>query len=223
MGSGGYRLLEVLRRSSKAGVEADPANETALPPRPTLWRRLFHVGSGSSIPILAIFTSVEVMVVLMAVLSGLAIVVETARLRLPGLNQRLVRWLSPLLKASERQAITGATYMALASLVAFLAFDKPVAITALLFVSLGDPAAALVGSRVGGPRLGGKSPVGTLAFVLVGLSTAAVLMAVDEVEHHWSIGVGAAIAALVELAPLRLDDNLTVPLISGAAMTIMLG
>lgn len=162
------------------------------------------------------------MVILTAVLSGMAIIGEVARLRLPWLNQWAIRCLSPLLKTTERHAVTGATYMVLASLVAFLVFDKSVAIAALLFISLGDPVAALVGSRVAGPRLGGKSPLGSLAFVIVGLASASVLMAVDILEYHWAIAVGAAIAALAELVPLPIDDNLTVPLISGAAITLLL-
>ena len=162
------------------------------------------------------------MVALTAALSGLAIAGEVARLRLPPVNRWVIRWLSPLLKTSERQAVTGATWMVVASLIAFLAFDKQVAITALLFISLGDPVAALVGGRVPGPRIAGKSPFGTLAFLIVGLSTASVLMAVDVLQHHWSIGIGAAVAALVELAPLPVDDNLTVPLLSGAGITLLL-
>ena len=148
--------------------------------------------------------------------------VESARLRFPRFNQRAISWVSPLLKTSERTGVTGATWLVLASLVAFLVFDKPVAIAALLFISLGDPAAALVGSGVRGPRIGGKSPFGTLAFLIVGLAASSVLMATDVLEHHRSVGVGAAVAALVELAPLRIDDNLTVPLISGASITLLM-
>lgn len=158
----------------------------------------------------------------MAALSGLAIAGEFVRFRLPRVNLWVIRWLSPLMKTSERHAVTGATCLVVASLIAFLAFDKPVAIAALMFVSLGDPVAALVGSRMPGPRLAGKSPFGTLAFLVVGLATASVLMAVDVVEHHWAVGVGAGVAAVVELVPLRIDDNLTVPLISGAAVTLLM-
>ena len=162
------------------------------------------------------------MVALTATLSGLAIVGEAARLRIPRLNQWAIRWLSPLLKPSERHAVTGATYLLLASLASFLIFDKSVAIAALLFISLGDPVAALVGSRMLGPRIAGKSPLGSLAFLIAGLSAASVLMATDVIQHHWSVGVGAGVAALAELAPLRIDDNLTAPLISGAAITLLM-
>ena len=161
------------------------------------------------------------MVGLLAALCGLALLVETARLRLPGLNHLLVRWLRPLLKETENRRITGATYIAFSALVAFLVFDKPVAIAALFFLSLGDPVASLVGSRVGGFRIFGKSPWGTLAFVIVALAIAGVLSAADVASPYWGLAAGAGVAASVELAPALLDDNLTVPLISGAAMTLI--
>ena len=188
---------------------------------PPQWRRLFHIGACSAIPFLAIFSSDTVMIVLMAVLSGVALSVETARLALPSLNRRLVPWLKPLLKETEGRRITGATYIALSALAAFLLFDKPIAIAALFFLSLGDPAAALVGTRMGGVRVFGKSPLGTLAFMMVSLGVAGVLSAGGVVPLHWGLAAGAGVAALVELTPLVLDDNVTIPLISGAAMRFM--
>ena len=189
---------------------------------PPIWRRLFHLGACSAVALTGIFLSAGVMVALMAALSGIAVVVEAARFSLPRINHLLVGWLKPLLKASEDRRVTGATYIAISSLVAFLLFDKPIAITALFFLSLGDPVAALVGSRVGGVRVFGKSPWGTMAFVIVALGAAAVLSAAEVVDFHWALAAGAIVAALIELAPLMIDDNLTIPLISGAAMTLLL-
>ncbi len=188
---------------------------------PPVWRRLFHIGACSAIPLLGIFFNPTVMVALLATLSGLALLVEVSRLRVPGLNQVLVRWLRPILKETEDRRITGATYIAVSALVAFLVFDKPVAIVALFFLSLGDPVAALVGSRIGGVRFLGKSPVGTLAFLAVGVAVASLVSVAGVVPFHWALAAGAAVAAIVELAPSILDDNLTIPLVSGAAMTWM--
>lgn len=179
------------------------------------------MGACSTIPLLGIHLSANAMVALMAALSGLALVMETARLVHPRLNRVLVRWLTPLLKDRESRNVTGATYIALSALVAFLIFDKPIAITALFFLAVGDPVAALVGSKIGGMRLRGKSPYGTLAFLTVSLAIAGVLAGTEVVSFHWGLVIGAAVAALVELAPSALDDNLTIPLISGAAMTFM--
>ena len=195
------------------GLHVRPAS---APPK---WRRLFHIGACGAIPLLGIFVGSGVMVTLLATMSGLALLVELARLRLSGLNLILVAWLKPLLKDTEDRRITGATYIALAALACFLVFDKPIAIAALFFLALGDPVAALVGSRMGGFRVFGKSPLGTLAFMAVVIGVAGILSAVNVVPFHWGLVAGATIAALVELAPSFLDDNLTIPLISGAAMT----
>ena len=195
------------------GLHVRPAS---APPK---WRRLFHIGACGAIPLLGIFVGSGVMVTLLATMSGLALLVELARLLLSGLNSILVAWLKPLLKDTEDRRITGATYIALAALACFLVFDKPIAIAALFFLALGDPVAALVGSRMGGFRVFGKSPLGTLAFMAVAIGVAGILSAVNVVPFHWGLVAGATIAALVELAPSFLDDNLTIPLISGAAMT----
>ncbi len=190
---------------------------------PTIWRRLFHMAAGSTIPFAAIFLSSDTMIVATAALAGAALLVEAFRLRQPGVNSFLVSRFGLLLKEGERRKVTAATYFALAALVVFLLFDQPVAIAALLFLSLGDPAAALVGRRAPGIRFFGKSPLGTLAMVLVGLGIAGVLMAAGVADRHWGLYVGAVAAGLAELLPLPLDDNLTIPLVSGGVMALLLG
>jgi dolichol kinase len=190
-------------------------------PAPPVWRRLFHIGAGSSIPLAGIYASDTLMVVILSVLSALAVVVEAARFKLPGLNRVLLSRFRPLLKESESGRVTGATYLVIASLVAFLLFDRSVAVAALFFLTLGDPAAALVGSRARGIRVFGKSPWGTMAFIMVALAISGVLSAGGVISFQWAVVAGAAVAAVVELVPTMLDDNLTVPLIGGAAMTLL--
>ena len=174
---------------------------------------------------IGIFAGSGVMVPLMSVLCGGAVAMEAIRFRLPHLNQRLLKVFRPLLKESEDKRVTGATYVALSALVCFLVFDLEVAVAALFFLALGDPAAALVGSRMRGPVLGwrvfGKSPIGTLAFFGVGAGVTGVLSAVGAIDYHWGFLVGVAVAGLVELVPSVIDDNLTIPLISGAVMTVL--
>ena len=93
---------------------------------------------------------------------------------------------------------------------------RPVAIAVLLFLALGDPVAALVGRRMPGFRVFGKSPIGTLAFVGISMLVMWVLVTAGVAELQWALLAAAVVAGLVELAPIPLDDNLTVPLISGA-------
>ncbi len=145
------------------------------------------------------------------------------RFRMAELNRLFLRWLAPLLKHDEDRKITGASYMLVAAFIAFLTFDRQVAVLALFFLALGDPAAALVGSRMPGPRLLGKSPGGTAAFAGASMLVVLTLSLTGGVDYHWGMLVGGLVAALVELAPLPVDDNLTIPLASGAAMQLLGG
>jgi dolichol kinase len=91
----------------------------------------------------------------------------------------------------------------------------------MFFLSLGDPAAAMVGRRMPGPRIFGKSPLGTAAFVGVGAGAAAVLIVANGIDHHWALWVGAGVAGVVELASIPPDDNLAIPLLAGTVMFVL--
>ena len=92
----------------------------------------------------------------------------------------------------------------------------------LLFVAIGDPAAALVGTHFPGPRFWGKSPSGIVAFIAAALGVWAIVCAAGYGQWSWAIVVAAVVAAVVEFAPTPIDDNLTVPLIGGAVLTAAL-
>ena len=200
---------------SASGFDISIDTQPAPPP---VWRRLFHLTAGSTIPLAGIFAPDLVMVVATAILTAGGLGLDLARLRVERLNRAFLRWLAPLLKSDEGRRVTGATYMAMSALAVFLLFDRTVAVAALLFLSLGDPAAALVGRRMPGPRIFGKSPVGTAAFIAVSWAVVGVLVATGVVDYHWGLMAGAVAAGVVELAPLPVDDNLTVPIAAGAVM-----
>ena len=174
--------------------------------------------AGSTIPVAGIFAPVDFMVAALAVMCGCGLVLDLTRFQIPWINRRFLYWLAPLLKDDERRRFTGATFMIIGALFSFLLFGPQVAVPALLFLSLGDPAAALVGRRLPGPRLRGKSPGGTAAFILVSFAVVAALTGSGAIDYHWGLWIGAVIAGLVEMASLPPDDNLSIPLLAGAAM-----
>jgi dolichol kinase len=53
---------------------------------------------------------------------------------------------------------------------------------------------------------------------VVALLVAATLIGAGVNDYHWGLLVGALIAAVVELVSLPPDDNLSVPLVTGASM-----
>merc|ERR1712008_222762 len=109
--------------------------------------------------------------------------------------------------------------------VAVLCFPRRLCLFAILSASLGDPAAAMTGQLLGGPRLlgpktwagsaGGFMVCGTCAIALLGRTTASAL----SIEAHtWLFGFAGFAAALSELCGGLLpgcDDNLVLPVGSG--------
>ena len=144
--------------------------------QPRIWRRLFHVFAGSSIPVAGILAPEQEFLIALAVVAAGALLLDFSRFGFGPLNRVYMRWMSPLLKSDEDSHITGATYMLIAAVPVFWVFGKDVGVPVMFFLSLGDPAAAMVGRRMPGPRLFGKSPVGTAAFAATGAAVAALLV-----------------------------------------------
>ena len=189
--------------------------------QPRIWRRLFHVVAGSCLPVAGIFAPESEFVIALAVLAVGALLLDLSRFGIAPFNRLYLRLMAPLLKSDEEWHITGATYMLIAAALVFWLFGKEVGVPVMLYLSLGDPAAAIMGRRMPGPRLLGKSPGGTAAFMAVGAAVAGILVAAGVVGHHWGLWAGAAVAAFVELAGIPPDDNLTIPLVAGAVMWAM--
>lgn len=111
---------------------------------------------------------------------------------------------------------TGATYILIAVCLTVALFDRPIAVAALGFIIVGDTFAALIGRRFGRHRFGNKSVEGSIACLVGTLLVAALVPKIPA-----AIGIsGAVVAAVVEALPWKIDDNISVPLISGVFMTL---
>ena len=83
---------------------------------------------------------------------------------------------------------------------------------ASLPIRVGDPFAAVVGERLGRIRLGKKSLEGTVGFTVASLVVGGLVVGGGADIPLAAVFLGAMVGALVELAALPPDDNLTVPL-----------
>ena len=185
-----------------------------------LRRKSIHF-SGLILPLVYyLFTDRPTMLLIVGILTGIALVIELAKELSVRFRTFFSRLFTPLLRQHERKgAITGATYYLISTLLCILFFDKTLAVVCLFFMVLGDMAAALIGKMWGRTKLiGNKSLEGSAACFIVCAATA---IAFREFDPIISI-TGALVATVVELLPLRIDDNLTVPLISGAVMHLII-
>ena len=108
----------------------------------------------------------------------------------------------------------GSTYFLFSSLLVILLFPKPIAIASLLILVLSDTSAALVGRGIGKVSFWGKTLEGSMAFFICSLLIVWIYPNLDRFPGS----LAALGATLVELLPIPLDDNLTIPLVAGAIM-----
>lgn len=114
---------------------------------------------------------------------------------------------------------TGATYILSSSCFTIGLYSKPIAIAALAFIIVGDSFAAIIGRRFGRHRFGRKSVEGSLA-CLVGTFIVAAVSPAFGLETGIAFA-GAVTATVTEALSTRVDDNVSVPLVSGLTMTIL--
>ena len=186
-------------------------------------RRVFHLIGGSLFPILAMVLEWETVFRLLLISSALLVSSDALRLHIIPLNTWVLRLGKVLLRSGEQYRLTGASYLLLGTLSAFVFFEQDIAILAVLFLAFGDPAAAVVGQRLGKGWFYGKSPFGTMGMVAVSLAVIATLHGVGAIEFKWIFVAGALIAALVELLPLPVNDNFTIPMSAGVIMVLLGG
>ena len=121
---------------------------------------------------------------------------------------------------------TGIVLYPISVLVLILLYRHQMYIAAVAWavMALGDGMASVAGEALGGPRLPlnpQKSWSGAAAFVIFGAAGAYVLIrwagpSVSPGRAVWLGLLTALVGAVVESLPIRLDDNATVPLVSGA-------
>lgn len=181
--------------------------------RRELGRKAIHVAT-IAVPLAAWWLPRPVTILVLALAVLLAGVIEVARFRLRWARYHFLARTRSMLRSHERAKPAGATYLAIAYLLAVVLFPKPVAVAAMLYSGAGDAVAALVGKRWGRHRTSwGKSwegaAAGVVANVVAGLAIPGLPIA--------AVVCGAIVAAALEFSPVPVDDNLLVTLGGGVA------
>jgi dolichol kinase len=112
---------------------------------------------------------------------------------------------------------TGATYILTSACCTIALYPKPIAIAALAFIIVGDSFAAIIGRLWGKHRFGRKSYEGSAGCLF---GTLIVAFCVPQLPLAVSIP-GAVIATVVEALSTKIDDNVSVPLLSGLGMVLI--
>lgn len=186
-------------------------------------RKLIHLAS-ALIPLLALVIPRDWMLWMLGACVLLMLVIEWVRRWHMHVRRTFERLLGFMLRRSERRGLTGATWVFTGAFFALALFRLDIAVAALLILSVSDSLAALIGRRFGREQFLGKSLAGSSAFFLSALGLG--LLTLHAPPGH--AFVAALVATVVEALPLRLgpleiNDNLAIPLATGAVLTLLAG
>jgi dolichol kinase len=187
-----------------------------------LGRKLFHLLGGIGLLSLYFIYGRDTVFFLYGALALLVLAFEIARLKVPAWNRFIFTRFGSFIRKNEEHSLTGTVPYILGVALSLYAYSTAVAAAAICFLAFGDVAATTIGERYGRTKIGDKSLEGSAAFVVAALAAGIVLSFFGPAPAPWVLVLGALAAAGVELLPLRVNDNLMIPLLAGAVMEFAL-
>lgn len=124
-----------------------------------------------------------------------------------------------VLREKEVTSFMGSTYFLLSTILTIILFPKGIAILSILFLILSDTVAALTGKLFGKISIFNKTVEGSIGFFL---TSVLIVLAYPDIGFKEGL-LGSICATIIEFLPLRIDDNLTIPLGSAAIMFFAAG
>jgi dolichol kinase len=148
------------------------------------------------------------------------LIAETIRLLYPSVNRLILKIFEGTYREKEKENVSTLIWTLSGTFLTIFLFseNKNVVTLSLLYLSLGDTVAALVGVKFGKIRLGsrGKSLEGSLAFFLI-----AFLCSLFFVKIEYAF-ISAFLGAAIEFLPLPIDDNFVLPIFIAGLLSILI-
>lgn len=192
-----------------------------------LMRKLWHIGMG----VFGIYfyfklgLSQEFTALLGVVLAFIAITVDIIRFGNPMAQKLFTKVLGPFMRRSELETFTGFPFYALGVAVTLVLFREPIAVLSILFLVFADPIASLIGVQFGRDKIfKNKSVQGSLgalfvcAFITLLYGQVYGLVGFRLMIYSVLAGI---IGSLSEICSFKIDDNLTIPILSGLGLTVL--
>ena len=184
-----------------------------------IFRKFIHVLS-AIIPLCHIYVFKEKidMILFLSLMLIFCFFVENSRNN-PQTNKVFKKYLFFMMRNFEKKgSLTGATWVFVGSLLSIIIVPSPFCIIALFFLSFGDTFAAIIGIKYPYFKIGEKTLSGSFACFIACLGVGFIFNQKLDIEI---LIFGALVASVVELISFNINDNVSIPLVSGCAMYIV--
>ena len=181
-------------------------------------RKTIHIFS-AIIPLFHIYVFREKtdMIILLSFMLIFCFFIENSRNN-PVIYKAFKKYLFFMMRNFEKRGeLTGATWVFVGSLFTIIFVPSPFCILALLFLSVGDTFAAIIGIKYPYIKIGKKTLSGSIACFI---SCIVIGLILDQGIDIEVLIFGALIASIVELISFKMNDNVLIPIVSGSSMYI---
>lgn len=208
----------------------DSSIETVLHKRSDLHilRKLWHITTGS-IGLFIFLNSTQSQTfwaIFVLGISLLGFAVDFIRNRVPVFNRIILKLMGPLMRRSERDGMSGLPFYALGISLSLFFYSRDIAIISTMFLVFSDPLSSFFGVLYGKDKiLPNKSLQGAVAgFFTCYLITLFYTINTSQLGVHllvFSIISGLIGASSELISAFNIDDNLTIPVVSGLGITLL--
>ncbi|MAX65365.1 MAG: SEC59/DGK1/VTE5 family protein [Bacteriovoracaceae bacterium] len=221
------QLLEEKIEVDKNQDETKKAENLSTRHNMQIMRRLFHMFNGGSIATLYLISfSHSQMIHFLGTIACALYIVEQVRVNYPETASKLLPFTRFIMRAEEQLKESAMVPYAMAVLLTIVAFPKHIALIGIYSLAFADPLSAIVGIRFGKHKLTPTRTIeGSLAFfIAITLVSLFVLTGYngkfDILILFVSVLLGGICTAF-DMIPLKLDDNLTIPLFTSAVLWVI--
>ena len=142
--------------------------------------------------------------------------IEILRIKNSFISKFFERYLSFMMRSFEKQgSITGSTWVFAGALITIILVPQPFSLLSLFFLAFGDTLAALVGMKFPFIKIGNKTLSGSFACFIMCFFVGLILNFEVNLKI---ILIGAFTATIAELISIKINDNVSMPVLSGCAM-----
>jgi phytol kinase len=202
----------------------DSVNKISL--KNELIRKSIHLSS-SIIPISYYFFSRDIEIIILLIISFLLVLTDLLRMKSESFRNFYLTIMKPILRGHEivnnKSLFTGGTYIVLAFLFCVIIFPKPIAITSMFVVIFCDSFAAIIGKHMGKNFISSKTIEGALAFFICGVIIILLTPKITDSVMEYYLGfIAIFFSTIFELAPIKIDDNISTPIFFGFVYLILI-
>jgi diacylglycerol kinase (CTP) len=192
-----------------------------------LLRKLWHMGVGLIGVAFYLISgiSADKLAIALLALAAIAIVIDILRINNQQVQRASLLIMAPFMRKSELRSITGLPFYAVGVALSLILFSEKIAMLSILFLIFADPISSYVGIRFGKDKfLPNKSIQGSLAgFFVCAIITLIYILIIGNAGPYLILFalLAGLVGSISEMMSFLIDDNLTIPVISGLGLTLL--